>query len=649
MTPTALNDGDSNFRQGVNSLADPRELQPGSYSNSMNTVNRGGVVQCRPGYKWFFNLPDGNLQGSCFFTPKNAGVQMLFAVDGKVYVSDFPFLEYRQIPNLSFDPRAEFIYWCQCEQTATLNDDGSIRLIRARTILIMQDTLSAPAYWDAAKATQGTNANGIPVGGPMVWTGSRLWVGRGERVFASNIVDPTHFTEGKYFATDTKEEEVFIVPGRITAMAEIPSTENPQLLVFTDTTTTAFKSSIKTRADWKITQDFQFDIFKNIGCVAHRSIVVHHGLLWWLSSFGLTSFDAAFLSKQSSKFRFRDNEMSSSKAFLHSNLSASCAGTFENYLLLSVPYTDFYNRHTWVLDNGVVDLLNDELPPAWNGYWAGTRPVQWMTSSIENQSRIFHVSKDYDGKNRLWEAFQPERRDSGCDITWYLETRGYAAQIANLKLLKFAELWLSELSGKVDVRVFWSGVARGRYKSCLTKRILSNRGNIDAELDLEDTVYALKDQSRRIRTTQISNEKEDPLSSCCVEEADLKEALDSGFQFLILASGPGAVRGIRVFMELAPEVEVGRCEKNETNELNAVRFDGAAAESLEVLNEPLELFSAFKISTLSDGSLVVTNTGRNVNMISQAAADKVAEQIAISKNEEELLTNGARIIGGDLA
>jgi len=48
-TPTLLKDIDASFPAGMNSMSDPESVVPGMVCRAMNSVNRGGIYQCRPG------------------------------------------------------------------------------------------------------------------------------------------------------------------------------------------------------------------------------------------------------------------------------------------------------------------------------------------------------------------------------------------------------------------------------------------------------------------------------------------------------------------------------------------------------------------------------------------------------------------------
>lgn len=630
-------DGDVGFLPGQNSNADPAQLAPGAYARSMNTVNRGGIVQCRPGYRCKFAAPMGNLQGGSFFFPKQGTPVIVFGVEGLVYVSEYPFVEYRQVADVQFSPHARQLFFKQVEQSIEINDDGSLSFVSPRNLLVIQDGGFSPAaVFDGSRAERQLGPTAIPIGGPMEWIGDRLWVARGPNVYASDLANPLGFTEPQYITT----VEAFIFPGEVTALSRTPSLEFPQLMVFTNTTTSLLQASIRDRAQWILTRDFQKMLFPNIGCTSQRSVVAHYGILWWWSAYGLTSFDSAMLSRQSSALPYRDSEMQDSKSRLSDDVAGIASVAVENYLLVSVPYANLYNTHTWVMDNGAYQTLNQMAPPAWNSVWTGTRPVEWLAAQVNETNMVFYFSKDFDGMNRLWEAFIPDRLDDGCPITWYVETRGYYLRDSlGRKQFRYADIFLGELLGTFDIAVFWGGTIRGKYKRILTERIEATRGILRSDdiIKATDLLFALKKQSRRIRTQDAKEIITAEIQSSCDVESDFQEFIDESFQLLIVGSGPGAVRGLKQLIDPESGEKLGgACEEDETG-TRAVRYDGAAAESavfddaVKELSQDDVVFRSNRTVTLTSGELTEVGIGTAESVISQQDADKIAQCIATRK------------------
>jgi hypothetical protein len=347
--------------------------------------------------------------------------------------------------------------------------------------------------------------------------------------------------------------------------------------------------------------------------------------------------------------------MTVSKVGVSGDQSLVAGSSFGPYLLMSVPHADIFNTHTWVLDTEG----SKDMPLPWQGIWTGTRPVEWMSGPIMGKERIFYISKDYDNKNRVWEAFIEERADNGCPITWAIETRGYFgaswdsdyAKLAD-KRYAYAEFQLAELVGQVDVGAWWAGVNRGVYKQCLVKRINADVGCIrfDRNIDQDTRLFGTKPQTRRVRTTDIREDNEVDGTSCAIER-DAVEETDDAFQLLIVGSGAAAIRWLRVLAMPKPQDLSGDCETNET-EANVVRFDGLAAEADEVndalthLDDPLSIYESTQTKVLTQDGITVTGTGYSTSLISQADADKLAAAIALEQ-AERMLENSLPLIISD--
>src|SRR4029079_18102957 len=104
-----LSDGGVDFLLGVNSNLSPRSLNSSQLSWMINCINKGGDINTRPGYTSMFRLPDGRAQGLVSFTPTGGNTNLVAAVNGLIYVSEFPFTDYTQLPNIQFDANVDFI------------------------------------------------------------------------------------------------------------------------------------------------------------------------------------------------------------------------------------------------------------------------------------------------------------------------------------------------------------------------------------------------------------------------------------------------------------------------------------------------------------------------------------------------------------
>lgn len=143
--------GDDFLVLGQNSYLNPQKLPAGSYVEGVNVMCRGGLVQTRPGSRTVFTLPDGNFQGCTMFTPDNGIPHLVFAVDGLVYVSSFPFTSYSRLRNIQFSNTAKQIAWCSCLKSSEYDEEGVFLFSEnPYSVLVMQDGLTRAAFWDGA-------------------------------------------------------------------------------------------------------------------------------------------------------------------------------------------------------------------------------------------------------------------------------------------------------------------------------------------------------------------------------------------------------------------------------------------------------------------------------------------------------------------
>lgn len=656
-----LLDYDGTWFRGMDSSRDPGQIGQGYYWNGLNVINQGGVISCRPGYRCIITLPSGNLQGAFLFRPKIGLEEMVVFIDGRAFAAPYPFVDFHQLVNIQFSPHAKQIYGIMTEQSAQRLDEtleSAIELISPRAIIIFQDGGdTAPAYYDGTTADHIRNRPfETPTGGPMAWVGDRLWIANGSFVRASDIANPFSFREQVYLGGAS----AFSFVSDVTAMAITPSLEFPQLLVFTEENCSILQANIRTRDEWLLTPDFQREIFK-VGTTSQRSIVSHFGELAWFSQGGIAFFDAAALSKQTGRLPLRDSEMSVSKSTLWEDLSMVAGAAFGPYVLMSVPAQDIYNQATWVLNNASLETLTDASGPSWCGVWTGTRPVQWVYGNIAGAERIYYVSKDFSGENRLWEAFIPDRLDNGCDITWAAELRGHFGQTSQAQkvvgadcFFRYAQAALTAIEEGLDIGIYFAGSMRGAYKQIANRFISAARGSLkyDTEITMTDEMFAFKAQSRKVMTIDV-NDATNPrdTGSCPVEQED-NEDIDESFQLMIVGHGPATMRWFRSFADPRPDFKAGNpataCGRED--EVRAVRFDGYGAkadtilEAEAALNTKSVTFTSNQTHAMTVDGISAVGVGFAESFVSQAAADRVAKRIAERMAENEIMGQLPKIL-----
>lgn len=555
---------------GCNSLIHPTEISPREYAWGENIVNRGGIVQNRPGFKLKASIAGTRVQGFCIFTPRSSTARLVVAVDGKIYQAAYPRYEFIQIAGLQFSATAEFIVFQPATKSVKRNPDGSLTIITPTPVLMIQDGENRCGYWDGATAKH-LNPDapdlGTPIGLWMAWTSSRLWVMKGRRIYASDIADPLTFSENTYLA----ERSNFDLPDDGTGLIE--TADQTGLLAFTARTTTALKSYIFDRTQWATTPDFQKLIVPGVGNVAPRSARNQYGETYWQSERGFVSLNAALYTQRNNHLETLDGAMMRSKRNLSARLTAACACAFENYFLVSVPSGSKHNAQTWALDQSPMDGA----PPSWNGVWSGVRPIEWAVGHVGGRERCFFASYDATPVNdthiHIWEAFSSDREDEG-KLTCQFET-GIITYEAK-QLFKYAEIEVTELLGDVNLKVY-VGATRGPwYLICdtdLSAEIGSIGGVYQSIIDLNTILEAYKPQSRTVKTKEFTPDSE----SCPPEFSGDSANADKGFSILCEWRGRMGVREIRAVFGDTPQNMLGACAGTEAGEINAVTDTGERA------------------------------------------------------------------------
>jgi hypothetical protein len=569
----------SKWINGVDSSVHPADLKDGQFAWGENIVNRGGVLQTRPGYKIVASIKGKNLQGLCLFTPRNSTSRLVAVVDGAAYQLEYPAYNPAPVPGVAMEPTAEFVVMEPTIQSAQLNEDSSIKLITPTPTLMFTDGVNRMNWWQGA--TGGSLDPAAPsYGAPpgclwMEWVGSRLWTSKDNRVYSSDIVNPMAFSEQQYLA----ERGAFDLPDNCTGL--LKTSDERGLLAFSQDDTTALKANIFDRTEWQTTSDFQKVIIPGIGCVAGRSIVNAYGETYWMTRSGLISLNAAMNSTQSSTIDVIDRAMMRSKRCLSPYLGGVAGCQFENYLLMSVPYADIYNRHTWALDKAV---LNGRREQAWQGVWTGVRPVQWATGHIGGRDRCFFASYDISPFNdthiHIWEAFDDRREDEGGEIKCQVEF----APLANDEMMafKYAEFEVVEMLGDVHLQMFMGG-SKGKWHSIGVAEMQAEKGSMGSHYQktftTTDTLRAFRPQSRTVKSEDWSSQTAD---TSCNPETDSIAGQDKAFGILLEWKGRMGVRENRIFVDPAggPKDTKGECSPDESEQHNAVSERGETINEL---------------------------------------------------------------------
>lgn len=641
--------GDDSFIYGANSSVFPAKLPPGQYVASLNTINRGGIIQTRPGSASLildyvdcsvppiteenFDIPGNNIQGITLFKPSSGPSSLVFMVDGLVYFSPYPFKYFKRICELQFSKYSKYASFESCVQSTDYDGSGVLyALDTPKSVLIIQDGNTRAAYWDGSTAAHinptisGTewtapDRDGTPVGLWMKWSNNRLWVSRKDMVFASDIGNPLKFTETQYL----NEGRAFYLPGPCTGIVETPDQQG--ILCFTPEAGVFIRSAIQDRELWLQTPEFQKIVLQSIGCVAPRSIVTQHGLIWWMTPKGLISLDDAVKLNVSSRLNIEDQEMAYSKANMSHDVSNVCGSYFENFLFHAVPVGDKYNTRLHVLDQAPMDGV---MGNSWPSHWEGWRPVDFARGVIGSEERVFCISRDLDGVNRIWELFTDDKTDNGIPITSYVQCKLHLFDSRDYKAFRYAEVEAVGIKGPTSFLLAAGGL-KGAFQPIGTKEVVSTIGQVydDEEYSEDGNLIAGSKAQTRIIKSIDSSEPSDCNGECI--ESEKRGLIDKGLSLLIVWSGIAGISSYRIFVRHEPEAILGRCEEDETG-VKLLTPDGCGTTEDFSTSSPFTTYTAEE--TYSQDGVSETETATSI--ISQEDAVRKAMATAKWKVQSQL-------------
>lgn len=608
------------FPEGVDSYSHPLAVSNRQVRWLENAVTQGAFIQTRPGFKtalefsvtkpgvfrdWWLaaGQPIIHPQMMADFKPSNGPAQKVFAVSGSVWFciinSDGSLGDPQQITTLNFCPNADQITATPCTQTNTIVSGQYVNNILPRNLLVIQDGINRAGIWDGLsgqhmnpqkRVTQDALGNTLydaqynqtRIGLWCAWSGDRLFVFNGRLGFASDLGDPTHFTEELTLTS----LQVMVFPEDVTGAIDRGTSGNNQsaVIVCTRTTTWTIFSGVRSRfpsaygAGWANTPGFLTKIFSGVGCIAGKSMILHRGLLYWRSLEGLVLFDSVNTVNSTQNLPAIDQEMAYSKRLVVPPNTAggdlTCAGKRGSYIVWSMPTGRVTNgraycHHTQVLDRQttVVKSVGQDGPfnvstTGWQGVWTGIRPVEWSSVQVSAE-HTYALSMDGDGVVRIWETFQSNRADNGKQIPWLVETRLNRVQNSVFEYANFRHfrLILDQIVGNLTVVGFWRGM-RGKYHQLLNERITATPGSVLAPVPRFSEVtnntehFAFLAQTRTVISQDVRGV--DTTCSAAGVESEYEDGTDHAFSLLLRMLGRGALVAYRIAVDARADNTEGR-------------------------------------------------------------------------------------------
>jgi hypothetical protein len=586
---------DGQWTGGVDSLMYPTDLAQGTYAWGVNGINRGGVFQTRPGKRRVKSFCGRIAQGHFWCRTVDDRNFELVAIDGKVYWAPFPFKNWTQLSGVSFNATALRIYFMNGLQAIQYDASNNIVLLpQPKNVVIMQDGVSQPCYWDTSDFSSGvidddyvtgTPRKPMPIGTAMMWQDNRAWVVKDELVFASDLLYPQSFQEETYLA----EQTGFRFPRSVVNLRAAPV---QGLLVATDSSLHTLMSFIQDRTQWQTTQGFQSDISLEVGLIGPFAWEYLHGMLWIYTTRGLISYDRAMTQNLTTVILTADGEMQRSKWLAAPDSTAICLGVWENVLLVAVPASSPDNRHTWLLDAGIAEKLNNTAGTCWSGIWTGTFPVQFTSPIVQGTQYNYELSyssgylslQPGDSPSpmidsgppqayiHLWQNFIPNQLDDmETAVQVSLETRAYTLTTDEYYRFVFGEFMLVNLKGIVPFQVYVCGLG-GNYQLLFKTTLRADIGPWGNPTKETVLYYVAAGQTtqfenyrRQVRHLRSSEYvvNQDPDSAACVELGRLG-GVDKAFQLMLQWQGRLGIRQLKFFYDRQMQIPQGQCPVDES-------------------------------------------------------------------------------------
>jgi len=585
---------DGQWLAGTDSFLYPTDLAQATYAWGVNIVNRGGVVQTRPGKRRIISFCGRRAQGHFWCRTIDDRNYAMVAVDGQVYWAPFPFKSWTQMAGVSFSATAERIWFMNGIQAIQYDASNNIVVIEPKNVVIMQDGVSLPCYWDASNFSSGvinsTSVTGLPakpmaVGTAMQWQDNRAWVAVDELVFASDLLYPQSFQEETYLA----EQTGFRFPRKVVNMRAAPV---QGLLVATDTSLHTLMSFVQDRTQWQTTEGFQSDVSLEVGLIAPWGWEYLHGMLWIYTARGVISYDRAMTQNLTTVILTADGEMQRSKYLLAPDITKLCMGVWENCLMVSVPSSSLYNRHTWLLDGGIAEKLNNQAGFCWTGIWVGTLPVQYSSPIVDGTQHNYELaySSGYlslqpgDSPSpmvdpgppqayiHLWENYIPNQLDDvETAVHCSFETKAFTLTTDEYYRFVFAEFMLINLKGTVPFQCYVAGLA-GNYQALFSTTLRADVGPF-GNPSKESVLYYVaagqttqfenyRRQVRHLRTSEFVV-NQNPDEAACIE-IDRPGGVDKAFQLMLQWQGRLGIRQLKFFYDRQMQSPQGVCPVDES-------------------------------------------------------------------------------------
>lgn len=470
-----VSDGFLTLLGGMHSGIHPGVIAEDAYARGINVSVRGGLVKSRPGFvKACSALPEGTFQGAKAWQLHDV-TRIVVVVSGRVHlvdVSDYSVVDLGALLDASAQchmVQADRFFVIQdgTSSPVVLEDTGGVAAVKTLNPL---DTSSSdvndwivPMWPGTVMAYANVRLHMVPVYVPFsdpVVSGRPYFLSGN----ALSALDPSsclYFEEPEYFAGGGATG-LPLEMGYVTGMAPLrgaaTGTGYGNLVVFAERGVAAFDVSLS-RTLW---QDEQFGqvLFFSAGCLSPWSIVPVNGTLAYRSVDGLRILSYAVTSASSTGDTLSNISQSMEVDVFMGQEDAPylpyVSGMFAfNRAFFTVGGTGTREfKGMVVLDTARVATMDSVRgEQAYDGLWQiEGRTIRGVVQAYRNNVEVPHVILD---GNEIWRLDEAAVLDDTSTITSRLVTRALLRSSSDLKRLKSAELWLSDLRHDTTVTVYY--------------------------------------------------------------------------------------------------------------------------------------------------------------------------------------------------
>jgi len=477
-------DGNTRMLGGVSSALSSDLLISNSQIHwAINAEMRKGKPHTRGAWIERAVLPFGNVQGVEYFSLGLGSA--LMGISGKIYRLTLKGanvnIDRIPLPGIR-SPQAPQMWMVQTTQ-----------------FMVIQDRISRPLIYNGIQARSAKKRE-VPLGGPMAYGNSRLWVGTLDGEIIPGDVAGTGIGPGSElnFTGDgvlLQQGQAFRAPGDIRVMKFMPSNDaaraNGPLIVGGTRYTLAIRADIADREQWPRVEGFQRTIFPELGMSGQTSVVTSNlDMLYRDGSGGLRTFRQAVADYETAGTTSLSEDISRITDHESVRHLETCPAvvTKDRLIMGASPFKVYKGclafRHMISMDFAPLSTRGAKGQPIFDGQWEGIYCTHLFKIADQGEDRTFAVSKEADGDNRLWEYVPSKRVDESFDsakvsrkrpITWQLFYPDLTFEgDLQKKLFRRVDLWVTKIQGNVSIKIYFTQDGRCDWKFLHEHKLCAN-------------------------------------------------------------------------------------------------------------------------------------------------------------------------------